>query len=475
MSNLQIPDKLQPLLLKKKRFKVIIGGRGSGKSTSVGNIFLMKVETEAADVLCLREFQASIDDSVHKLMKESVDKLGIKNRFLITDKKIECIANGKGTRYKGAARNSSAVKSAEGFKYSWFEEAQTASKQTLEDLLPTIRAKDSELWFTGNPQSSSDPFSKRFIVPYLEELERDGYYEDDLHLIIVVNWRDNPWFPKELEQQRQWDFENLPRASYDHIWEGKFNDSVDDAIIQPEWFDACIDAHSKLGIKPSGMEVVAHDPSDTGEDSKGLAHRHGIIIKDIKEKLTGGINEGCDWAIEYAIQNKIDTFTWDCDGMGVGLNRQLTEALIPKRITLDMFKGSNSPKFPDKVFETIGDKVKTNKDTFINQRAQGYWYLRERMRKTYLAVVKGEYQNPDELISFCSNIELLQALRSEVCRIPTKNNSYGKIQILSKPEMKKLGIKSPNLADSVMMAMIYELNVVKKFDNVVPIPSVNRY
>jgi len=201
MSKMQIPDKLKPLLQKKKRFKIVIGGRGSAKSTSVGNIFIMKIETEAADVLCLREFQSSMDDSVHKLMKAGVDNLGLQDRFYITDNKIESIVNGKGTRYKGAARNSSAVKSAEVFKYSWFEEAQTASAQTLEDLLPTIRAEGSELWFTGNPQSSADPFSQRFIVPYQKELERDGYYEDDLHLIIVINWRDNPWFPKELDEQ----------------------------------------------------------------------------------------------------------------------------------------------------------------------------------------------------------------------------------------------------------------------------------
>ena len=481
MSNLQIPSKLIPLLKKKKRFKIVIGGRGSAKSTSVGHIFLMKIETEAADVLCLREFQSSIDDSVHKLMKSGLEDMGIKERFSITDNKIECKSSGKGTRYKGAARNSSAVKSAEGFKYSWFEEAQTASQQTLEDLLPTIRAEGSELWFTGNPQSSADPFSQRFIVPYQSELEKNGYYEDDLHLIIVLNWKDNPWFPKELNDQRKWDYDNMPRAKYDHIWEGKFNDTIDNAIILPEWFDACLDAHIKLGISPTGVQVVAHDPSDTGEDSKGLAYRHGIVVKDILELDSGDINEGGDWAVDFATQNKIDAFTWDCDGMGVGLNRQFTTALTPKRIALDMFKGSYAPRHPHAVFEEIKDetgkviKVKTNGETFTNQRAQGYWYLRERMRKTYSAVVKGEYTNPEELISISSNIENIDAIRSEVCRIPTKSNGYGKIQIMSKPEMKKLKIKSPNMADSLMMVMFYEHNAVKKKVSAMPSPSKNNW
>ncbi len=91
---------------------------------------------------------------------------------------------------------------------------------------------------------------------------------------------------------------------------------------------------------------------------------------------------------------------------------------------------------------------------FANLRAQMYWRLRDRIFKTYLAVEKGRYYSPDELISFSSSISELTALRSEICRIPRKPVSSGKIQILSKDEMKKLGIKSPNMADAVMMLQL---------------------
>lgn len=475
VSSFDIPEKLEPLLTKPKRFKVIIGGRGSAKSTSVGKIMIMKVETEKADVLCLREFQSSIEDSVHKLMCEQIDKLGVSDRFYTTDKKIECISNGKGTRYKGASRNSSAVKSAEGYKYSWFEEAQTVSEETLRLLIPTIREEGSELWFTANPGSANDAFSKRFIVPFQDELDKHGYYEDDLHLIIVINWRDNPWFPKELEADRKWDYEHLSRAEYDHIWEGKFYDSIDDAIIQPEWFDACIDAHIKLGITPKGVEVVAHDPSDTGDDAKGLAYRHGILIKDVIDKTDGNINDGGDWAIDYAIRHNADAFIWDCDGMGVGLNRQVEQSLTPKGIKVEMYKGSQSPRYPKRIYETIGGNPKANDETFTNQRAQGYWELRERMRRTYLAVEKGEYQDPDSLLSLSSDIENLGALRSELCRIPKVPNGAGKIQLMRKEDMKKKGIKSPNMADSVMMAMFYEPKIEAVDDYVMPMPSTSRW
>jgi len=476
MSTLQIPSKLKPFLTKKKRFKIAIGGRGSAKSTSFANVFLMKTETEAADVLCLREFQNSIDDSVHKLMKKQIDKLGINDRFMSTDKKIECISNGAGTRYKGASRNSGAIKSAEGYKYAWFEEAQTISENTLEVLLPTIREEGSELWFSANPMSANDPFSKRFIVPYLQELEQNGYYEDDLHIIIVINWRDNPWFPVELEEDRKWDFENLSRAKYDHIWEGKFDDSIDKAIIQAEWFDAAIDAHKKLGIKPSGVEVVAHDPSDEGEDAKGIAYRHGIVIMDADAKETGDINEGGDWAADHAIMRKADVFTWDCDGMGIGLNRQFENTIAVKKIDLAIYKGSEAPRNPKATFEEINGKRKTNEEVFLNKRAQAYWLLRERFRKTYLAVTKGEYQNPDDLISINSNIEKINAVRSELCRIPTVDNGAGKIQIMSKKEMKKNKIPSPNMADSIVMAMYYEHVIIKKKKiHVNPTPIKNHW
>ena len=473
MSNISIPDKLLPLIEKKKRFKIVIGGRGSGKSTTIGNIMLMKCETESADILCLREIQNSIDDSVHKLLKKSISLLNIENRFFSTDKKIDCVHNGAGFRYKGASRNESAIKSAEGFKYSWFEEAQTVSQDTLDLLIPTIREKGSELWFSANPKSSNDPFSKRFIIPFQKELEKNGYYEDDLHLIIIMNWRDNPWFPIELQNDRLYDLKYLPRAKYDHIWEGKFDDTIEKAIIQPEWFDACIDSHKKLGIKVQGVEVVAHDPSDVGSDPKGLAYRHGILIKDVQEKEDGDINEGGDWAIDFAIQNKVDVFTWDCDGLGIGLNRQVTDSLVTKGIKTQMYRGSESPT--QGIYEIVGDKVKTNQDSFLNKRAQGYCLLRDRMYKTYLAIEKGEYQNPDDLISFSSDIKTLDAVRSEICRIPTVDNGAGKIQIMSKPNMKKNKIPSPNMADSVMMAMFYNPQIKKERTAVNIAPINNKW
>ncbi len=456
MPKIQLPAKIYPILTTTARIIVLVGGRGSGKSESTGRVLVMKAQTESADVLCGREYQNSIEDSVHKLIKTLIVKTKAPG-FSVTDKKIDC-SSGGGFRFKGFARNSEAVKSAQDFKYSWVEEAQSLSQQSIDDLLPTIRATGSKLLFTANPQSSGDPFSKRFIVPYHAELLSQGFYQDEMHLIILVNWRDNPWFPKELELQRQWDFVHLSRAKYDHIWEGAFNDSVEDALIQAEWFDACVDAHVKLGIEPRGMLMAAHDPSDEGPDSKGYAMRHGSVVMRVEERDTGNINEGCDWALGMALEDNVDTFTWDCDGMGVGLSRQVSLALDGKAIRVSMFRGSNAVDYPERIFDArdgkpIADR-KTNKEALKNKRAQYYGELRRRVMLTYDAVVKGIYADPDDILSFSSTIPLLQKLRSELCRMPIKPNANGMFELYTKEVMKKrFKIDSPNLGDSVMMLM----------------------
>ena len=474
MPKLQIPEITERVLTTKARLIVLIGGRGSAKSETAARILLMKSQTEAADVLCGREFQNSIDDSVHKVLCELIGKLGMQGAS-ITDKKID-FAGGGGFRYKGFARNSAAVKSAQGFKYSWIEEADALSEQSIEDLLPTIRAGDSKLFFTANPQASNDPFSKRFIIPFQKALAAQGYYEDSMHLIIMMNWRDNPWHG-ELEQQRLWDYEHMSRAKYDHIWEGAFNDTVDDAIIQAEWFDAAIDAHKKLGFEPRGARVVSHDPSDGG-DPKAVCLRQGSVILGILEDPDKDANDGCDWATDYAIEQDADQFTWDCDGLGVTLRRQVALAFDGKKIDYHMFKGSEGVANPEAIYEALeGEarhKARTNKQTFKNKRAQYIWGLRDRYYRTYRAVERGEYIDPDLLISVSSDIELIDQLRSETCRIPRKPNGSGLIQIMSKPEMKsKHGIESPNLFDSTFMSLTIPQSRAIKIKPVRVIPTVN--
>lgn len=451
----QIPRKLLPLL-KPKRFKVVIGGRGSAKSTTVADIVLMGAE-KGRKIGCFREFQNSIEDSVHSLLDTEIGRLGLPG-FNVQKTTIDSQANGK-IRFRGLARNSSSMKSMEGFKTFWIEEAQTISEASLRLLIPTLRADDSEFYFTANPMSSADPFSVRFIKPFEKELRRNGYYEDDLHIIIVSNYFDNPFFPAVLEADRKFDKKNLPPAEYEHIWLGAYNDHVENSIIKSEWFDACIDSHIKLGFKPRGATVVSHDPADGG-DAKGLVVRTGSVITRIEENEDDDANDGFDWACDIALEERADLFIWDGDGIGAPLRRQAAINFKGKALKWHMFRGGEIPDNPDDLYLATGvedghENARTNRHTFKNKRAQYYWRLRDRMYNTYRAVSKNEYLDPDTLISISSDIALIPQLRSEVCRIPRIPNGNGLIQLMQKPVMKsKLQLPSPNLGDSAAMSTI---------------------
>jgi phage terminase large subunit len=465
---LELAEPLTWLLSKPKRIKIAVGGRDSTKSTGVGDIMLMFAD-HGERICCAREFQNSIDDSVHENLSMEIERLGLQQKFDIMASKIVG-RNGGEIIYKGLARNITSLKSIAGVNRLWIEEGESISKNSLKVLTPSIRAsardnvtnidrdQSSEIWITMNRGTTKDAISQKYLKRAEPELARCGRYEDDLVMIVEVNYKDNPWSPPEMIQERADDWKNLPRAEYDHIWDGRYSDTVENNIIQPEWFDACIDAHIKLGFEPLGQERVAYDPADTG-DNKAVGYAHGPVIKDVRDTALGRIDTATDWATSYANDIKPDVFTWDGDGVGMGLKRQVADAFSGKKVEIEVFRGSEGCDHPTRRYDPVSDdsgikKQKTNKEMFTNKRAQYYWMLRDRIFRTYLAINKGERVfNPDDLISFSSEIKQLPALRTEICTIPRKYVGSGRIQILSKPDMLRMDIDSPNMADVVMMLM----------------------
>jgi phage terminase large subunit len=467
---------LEPLFLRPKRFNILIGGRGSGKSLGKGGHGAIMMHDQSKNLMCIREFQASISDSVHALLGEEIKRLELSNAE-ITEKAIRFLHNNTNAKFMGLSRNPESVKSAFGFLDWWIEEAQFLSEKSLRTLTPTARQKPRKglpgkqedvntneiniesvsMTFCANPASSEDPFSQRFIVPFKNELDASGIYEDDMHLIIKMNWSDNPWFNESgLESERQFDFKNLPRTTYDWVWEGGFNDEIENALIKAEWFDACIDAHEKLGMKEFGVCKVTHDPSDLGGDPKAICVRKGNIITNVAQRTDLDVNEGSDWALGVAINENADQYEWDIGGMGVTLKRDVNNALHGKRIDAYQFNGATGVDNPDSVYEPSGasnmQQEKKNKEVIRNLRAQCYLSLRDRVFRTYLAITKGVMCDPENLISISSGCENLPGLRSELCRMPIKP-THGTFELYTKQEMRsKFKVRSPNLADAVMMS-----------------------
>ena len=483
-----IAEKLEPALLSNKRFVIVIGGRGSAKSVGVHDIVLAAVRDEGIKALCMREFQESIGESVHSLLEAEVDRLSMAG-FEVQEKAIYSDSGGE-IKYRGLSRNPGSIKSAHGFGVFCCEESDNLSDRSIKTLTPTARNKalfgtpemimkaveekgeafsGVQMFFIANPKSANDPFSKRFINPYLDTLRKDGIYEDDLHTIIMINYWDNPWFQMSgLEGERQHDLANLSTAMYEHIWEGGFMDEVENSIISQEWFNACIDAHVKKGFAPKGAIVVSLDPSDEGADAKGITVSQGSVILDCIEITKGDAFDCVKTAADLARQWKADHFIWDCDGMGATLRNEVTQQLAGMKIQVHMYRGSAGVFAPDSMYawDNKGMPIRnpsSNKDTFKNRRSQRTWGIRDRIYFTWRAVQFGEYIDPDKMISFSSSIKAIGVLRSEACKIPLKQGGQkGMIQIMSKAEMKKEGIKSPNLFDSVVMT-----------DDIPPIISVN--
>lgn len=478
--DIQYVKNLHPIFAKPKRIKIIVGGRGSTKSTAIAD-YVAACMSNGQLWCCARENQNSIEESVHRTILEEVDRLGI-NGF--TDTKTSIVHQSGGRAfYRGLARNITSLKSTlSGIDGLWIEEGEDISANTLRVLTASVRlnAKDTqrliegdnvkmpEIIITMNRGTRQGAVAQKWLMQAEKELSRCGYYEDDLVMVVQMNYTDMPksWFEGSgLEEERKQDHERLSYAAYAHKWLGDYLDEVENSIVKQEWFNAAIMAHEiphlQKVFEPKGALVAAHDPSDTGNDSKGFALRHGSIVRVVDEKLTGEIDDGLDWATGLALKGDADWFVWDGDGMGAGLKRSVSTNLDGKKIQYQMFRGSlsgsgqdNAAKIYQQEFGGRQSNPKTYAETFKNNRAQYYTMLADRFYSTYKCVVRGEYIDPDLMISLDTNgIANIDALRAEVCRVPAIDNSNGLIQIMNKKEMKSKGIQSPNMADSLMMCM----------------------
>lgn len=458
-----------------KRVKIFVGGRASTKTTFAADYILTRMRMGKI-WCCAREFQNSINESVHRTLRDEAERCGWSDEFKEANKELKHKSGGY-SFYKGLERNVTSIKGVlQGLDGIWIEEGETLSEESLRVLTASLRMTAlqaekylsgeqtldelgmPEIWITMNRRSREDAVAKKYLQRAEPALERYGYYEDDTIMVIQANYDDMPedwWLGSGLEQERQDDYNNLSRAEYNHKWRGHYLEEVENSIIPPEHFDACIDAAEKLGITPTGATIMSLDPSDTGRDSTGYAIRHGIHFTDVGEYNGANGNIDLQDALRRARQEKIDLFVWDGDGIGALVRDDVARGLNGMKCEARMYRGSEKPDEPDFQYEgkwAEGDK--TNRQMFANKRAQYYTKLAERMWLTYKAVELNEYIDPDDIISLSPDIKFLDKLRSEVCRIPRKHNNSGKIQLMSKDEMwRKHKIVSPNMADCLAMAM----------------------
>lgn len=271
---------------------------------------------------------------------------------------------------------------------------------------------------------------------------------DGKHRVFTLHWRDDPrkdqaWYDKKVSE--------LDVVTVAQEIDINYSASVEGVVIPSTWVQAAIDAHVRLGLKPSGDRMGALDVADEGKDKNAFCGAYGIVVDHIEEwsGVGGDIFTTAQKAFDLCDDLGYRGFRFDSDGLGAGVRgdaRVINEQRkINKKppLPVEPFRGSEG------VFRPEAEDVKGRKnlDFFANRKAQAWWSLRERFRKTYRWVVENEPCDPDEIISISSKAGAYLKLVTELSQPTYGVNGVGKIVVDKAPD----GMKSPNLADAVMI------------------------
>jgi phage terminase large subunit len=225
---LKIPSKFQ-FLFRKSRYKVAHGGRGGAKSWNFADALILMAYERRLRILCAREFQNSITESVHELLRGQIERLGLGRWFDVQNTVITSHV-GSEFIFSGIRQNVTKIKSMEGLDIVWVEEAEKVSARSWEVLIPTVRKAGSEIWVTLNPDLETDPTYKRFIATTPDDC-----------IVQQVSWRDNPFFPEELRREKDY-LARVDPDAYAHVWEGSCRISSDAQIMRGKYIVQAFEA-----------------------------------------------------------------------------------------------------------------------------------------------------------------------------------------------------------------------------------------
>lgn len=319
----QFPDKLD-FLFQPHRYKVAYGGRGSGKSWGFARALLLQASNKPLRILCAREIQRSIRQSVHQLLTDQIQALGLGPFYEVLESEIRGV-NGSLFSFTGLANNTvESIKSFEGVQVVWCEEAQTISKKSWDILIPTIRKPDSEIWVSFNPNIDTDNTYQRFVVDPPENAK-----------VVKINWQDNPWFPQVLEDERQHSLKTNP--DYANIWEGDCKAAVDGAIYSNEIREA--QEGNRITTVPYDPMMKVHVVMDLGwNDSMSVI----LCQKGISDlRIIGYIEDDHRTLDSYSAQLKNLPYNWGTmflphDGQSKDFKHGISAEEIMKKLGWDI-------------------------------------------------------------------------------------------------------------------------------------------
>jgi Phage terminase large subunit len=367
--------------------------------------------------VCLREVQNSIKDSVHQLVSDWLEKLSVGPEFDVLRDEIKAPGGGA-ILFRGMKdQNAESIKSLEGVRIAWFEEAQTCSAKSLQLLRPTIREPGSELWFTWNPRKRTDP-----VDAFLR-----GSKPSDA-VVVRANYFDNPFFPDVLERERQHDLEHAEPERYRHVWLGDY-----EAVSSMQFIAGPLVAEAR--VRPvqafrSDETVLGVDVARFGDDRSVIQWRRGRDARSFPPEVFSGLDT-MQFAAKVAdtwMRHRPDAVFIDEGGVGGGVVDRLRQlGFKPTPV--------NFGAKPDGL----------TRERVANKRAEMWARMRE-----WLA--GGSIADSDDL-------------ENELTGPEYRYDADNRIILEKKEDMKKRGLLSPDRADALALTLAYPVAMVSEDDD----------
>lgn len=396
-----MPDKLKPILTTDKTYIFLYGGRGGAKSVSVSKTLLHLGNISKKRVLCTREIQNSIKDSVHTLLKDIISELKYEN-YIPLDNIIKH-SNGTEFIFTGLLRQDikQSIKSYANIDFCWVEEAQAVSKGSLDVLIPTIRKPGSQIIFTFNRLFPDDPVWK-----FMESLP------EDQKLVIQINWDEIgnllPETLRMLAELSKAQYESGQNEDYLHIWKGEPVGFSERTVLTLRSIQDAMDRE----INEDGQEVVGVDVARFGADKTVFIKRKGLKMRDMKQYSKLSVVEVASRIVEFVNNDTKIKILLDATGVGGGV----ADILRKDGFNVIDINFGGKPKNSDKYNNVISEM----------------WF---------------EFKDQIDQIQLINNSEL----KSQLCTREWKMDNKERRCIESKDDYKKRGFKSPDLADACLL------------------------
>lgn len=403
MSKITTIEALDEFWTTPARYKILYGGRGSGKSYATALHVMMASREVTLNILCLRQLQNSIRQSIYTLIKDLIYRHDMQDEFQFTIAEIRHLETGSIFKFMGISRNVDEVKSTENIDICYIEEAHALTKEQFDIINPTIRKEHSEIIILFNPQHRTDYVFQNFV----EKPPSDA-------IVRKINYDENPFLSETMkrviEDEKQKDIEE-----YNHIYLGVPREGDDRSLFAYSDIETAMD-EDMSGVDHTGVYTIAADVARYGRDKSVTSKREGMRVYDLQEykdyntmEFATVINN------DYSRAKMPDAVIVDTIGVGAGVYDKLLQMGVRGMVEANVSMKAEEQK------------------VYQNKRAEMYFNLKK------FVVNGGKLPNDKELK------EELLAIRYFF------NQTSGKIQLISKDDLKELLGRSPDKSDSVAL------------------------